>query len=47
MAEINLKKEIYMTVQQPTLPNGLRIVTEELPGIATATLGLWVEVDAS
>ena len=33
-----------MTVQLTTLPNGLRVITEELPGIATATLGLWVEV---
>jgi predicted Zn-dependent peptidase len=33
-----------MTAQITTLPNGLRVVTEELPGIATATLGLWVEV---
>ncbi len=33
-----------MTVHLTTLPNGLRVITEELPGIETATLGLWVEV---
>ena len=29
-----------------TLDNGLRIITDDLPGIVTATLGLWVEVGA-
>jgi len=25
-----------------TLPNGLRIVTENMPGLASAAVGLWV-----
>ena len=33
-----------MTVRLTTLNNGLRIITDDIPGIATATLGLWVEV---
>ncbi len=33
-----------MTVRLTTLDNGLRVITDDLPGIATATLGLWVEV---
>lgn len=35
-----------MTVRITTLENGLRIITDDMPGIATATLGLWVEVGA-
>ena len=35
-----------MSIQITTLDNGLRIITENLPGIQTATLGLWVEVGA-
>ncbi|MBY0500803.1 MAG: insulinase family protein [Alphaproteobacteria bacterium] len=35
-----------MTVQITTLENGLRIITDNIPGVATATLGLWVEVGA-
>lgn len=31
-----------MTVQLTTLPNGLRIVTERMPGLASASIGLWV-----
>jgi len=33
-----------VTVRITSLDNGLRIITDDLPGIATATLGLWVEV---
>ena len=35
-----------MTVRITTLDNGLRVVTDDMPGIATATLGLWVDVGA-
>lgn len=35
-----------MTVQITTLNNGLRVITDDIPGVATATLGLWVEVGA-
>ena len=35
-----------MTVQITTLHNGLRIITDDIPGVVTATLGLWVEVGA-
>jgi predicted Zn-dependent peptidase len=35
-----------MTVQQTTLPNGLRIVTESMPGIESTSLGVWVNVGA-
>ncbi|MBS0272584.1 MAG: insulinase family protein [Proteobacteria bacterium] len=35
-----------MTVRITTLDNGLRIITDDIPGIVTATLGLWVEVGA-
>ncbi|SMX42241.1 M16 family metallopeptidase [Maliponia aquimaris] len=31
-----------MTVQLATLPNGLRIVTEHMPGLQSAAVGLWV-----
>ena len=31
-----------MTVRQHTLPNGLRIVTEDMPGLASAAVGVWV-----
>lgn len=31
-----------MTVRLTTLPNGLRIVTERMPGIASASIGIWV-----
>jgi len=33
-----------VTVRLTTLNNGLRIITDDMPGVATATLGLWVEV---
>jgi len=33
-----------VTVRITSLDNGLRIITDDIPGIATATLGLWVEV---
>ena len=33
-----------MTVRTTTLENGLRIITDDIPGLATAALGLWVEV---
>ncbi|MCH2095919.1 MAG: insulinase family protein [Rhodobacteraceae bacterium] len=31
-----------MTIQTATLPNGFRIVTEHMPGLQSATLGIWV-----
>ncbi len=31
-----------MSVQTHKLPNGLRIVTERMPGLKSATLGLWI-----
>ena len=31
-----------MTVQLHTLPNGFRIVTEAMPGLQSASIGLWV-----
>ncbi|MFW2542449.1 M16 family metallopeptidase [Primorskyibacter sp. 2E107] len=31
-----------MTVQTATLPNGFRIVTETMPGLQSASLGIWV-----
>ena len=31
-----------MKTQLTTLANGLRIVTEKMPGLASATVGLWV-----
>lgn len=33
-----------MTVHMTTLENGLRIITDHIPGVATATLGLWIQV---
>ncbi|MEM7239249.1 MAG: pitrilysin family protein [Pseudomonadota bacterium] len=35
-----------MTVELSTLPNGFRIVTEHMPGLASAALGIWVEAGA-
>lgn len=32
-----------MTLQISTLPNGLRIVTEHMPGLQSASVGLWVQ----
>ena len=32
-----------MTVQLDTLPNGFRVVTEHMPGLASASLGVWVD----
>ncbi len=31
-----------MTVDLTTLPNGLRIVTERMPGLASASIGVWL-----
>lgn len=31
-----------MTLRTHTLPNGLRIVTEDMPGLKSASIGLWV-----
>ncbi len=31
-----------MTIQQHTLPNGFRIVTEHMPGLKSASIGIWV-----
>jgi len=35
-----------MTIRITTLDNDLRVITDDIPGIATAALGLWVEVGA-
>ena len=35
-----------MTRRLATLPNGFRIVTESMPGLASATIGVWVDVGA-
>jgi predicted Zn-dependent peptidase len=32
-----------MTVQLDTLANGFRVVTEHMPGVASASLGVWVD----
>ena len=32
-----------MTVQSHTLPNGFRIVTEHMPGLKSASIGVWVK----
>ena len=31
-----------MSVQLHTLPNGFRIVTEHMPGLQSASIGIWV-----
>ncbi|MGB3315169.1 MAG: pitrilysin family protein, partial [Albidovulum sp.] len=31
-----------MTIRLTTLPNGLRIVTERMPGLASASIGVWL-----
>ena len=36
------RKARCMTVRLTTLPNGLRIVTEAMPGLASASIGVWV-----
>ena len=33
-----------MTVRKTVLPSGLRIVTEEIPGVRSAAYGIWVNV---
>ncbi|MCV3272520.1 M16 family metallopeptidase [Roseobacter sinensis] len=35
-----------MTLNQHRLPNGFRIVTEEIPGLASASVGIWVTAGA-
>jgi predicted Zn-dependent peptidase len=35
-----------MSVQVTTLPNGFRIVTEPMPGLESAAIGLWIEAGA-
>ena len=32
-----------MTVQLHTLPNGFRIVTENMPGLESASIGIWID----
>ncbi|WP_439154711.1 M16 family metallopeptidase [Yoonia sp.] len=32
-----------MTIELTTLPNGFRIVTEHMPGLQSASIGIWVE----
>lgn len=31
-----------MSIQLHTLPNGLRVVTENMPGLQSASIGVWV-----
>ncbi|KKN65263.1 hypothetical protein LCGC14_0483070, partial [marine sediment metagenome] len=31
-----------MSLQQHRLPNGFRVVTEKMPGLASASIGVWV-----
>jgi predicted Zn-dependent peptidase len=31
-----------VTLRTHTLPNGFRIVTEDMPGLKSASVGLWV-----
>ena len=35
-----------MTVRVDTLPNGFRVATERMPGLASAAIGVWVEAGA-
>ncbi len=35
-----------MTVQIHTLPNGFRVVTEHMPGLSSASVGIWVTAGA-
>ena len=35
-----------MTTQISTLANGLRVLSEEMPQIETASIGVWVDVGA-
>lgn len=35
-----------MTVNQSTLPNGIRVVTHEMPHLQTASAGVWVDAGA-
>lgn len=45
--EINMKtKELLSTVKKTTLPNGLRIVTENIPSVKSISTGVWVKTGA-
>ncbi len=35
-----------MTIRSHTLPNGFRIVTEEMPGLESASVGVWITAGA-
>lgn len=35
-----------MSVRQGTLPNGMRVITEEMPHLATSSVGVWVNAGA-
>ena len=35
-----------MSVQVTTLPNGFRIVSEPMPGLESAAVGIWVDAGA-
>ena len=41
-AAIQRRTGIPLTVQLHTLSNGFRIVTEAMPGLQSASIGLWV-----
>jgi len=32
-----------LTIQTHTLPNGFRIVTEDMPGLKSTSIGVWVQ----
>jgi predicted Zn-dependent peptidase len=35
------------TYQKTTLPNGLRVLTESMPGVRSATIGVWADVGSA
>ena len=38
--------ELPATVRVTTLPNGLRVATDDMPGVETATVGVWTNCGA-
>lgn len=43
VARVRAIRPVSGRVAKTTLPNGLRIVSEEIPGIASLALGIWVQ----
>lgn len=39
--------QAVVTYQKTTLPNGLRVLTEAMPGVRSATVGIWADVGSS